>query len=155
MTKRICNYFQAAAILAFAAFSVFPQTARPSFNRPQTFDAQNYTIRASFDRGMQKVLGDTTVSLKPLKADFKTVELDAVGLAFESVKLEPSGVDLAYKAEPRKVVITLDKAYGPADVISIRLKYSTVKPAKGIYFREATEGHSAQIWTQGEAAEAR
>ena len=153
--RKLRSYSQVAAIFVLAAISVFPQSPRPNFNRPQTFDAQNYTIRASFDRAKQQVFGDTTVSLKPLRADFKTVELDAVDLTFESVKLDPSGIDLQYKAQPGKVVITLDKAYDPDDVISIRLKYSTVKPAKGVYFRDAGNGHSAQIWSQGEAEEAR
>ena len=62
-----------AAIIVVAAFSAFSQTPRPDFNRPQTFDAQNYTIRASFDRVNKKVIGDTTVSLKPLKADFREI----------------------------------------------------------------------------------
>ena len=81
-----------------------------------------------------------------------------IDLAFESVKLEPSGTDLKYKALAGTVVVTLDKAYGPDDLISIRFKY-TASPKKGVYFREAetTEGrkHSAQIWSQGEADEAR
>ena len=135
------------------------QAPRPDFNRAQTFDAQNYTVRASFDRTNKKVIGDTTVSLKPLKADFRVVELDAVDLAFQSVKLDPSGTDLQYKTVPGQVVVTLDKAYGPNDVISIRFKY-TATPKKGVYFRDAETGakavaHSLQIWSQGEAEEAR
>lgn len=152
--------FNLAAILTVAAFSAFSQTARPNFTRPQTFDVQNYIIRASFDRANKKVLGDTTVSLKPLKADFRIVELDAVDMAFQSVKLESSGGDLAYKTLSGKVIVTLDKAYGLDDVISIRFKY-TASPKKGVYFRDAEParqggvGHSAQIWSQGEAEEAR
>jgi len=153
--KYLSRSLNLAAIFVIAAFSIFAQAPRPDFNRPRTFDAQNYTIRASFDRSKEKVFGDTVVSLKPLKADFKSVELDAVDLAFESVKLEPSGIDLSYKAEPRKIVITLDRSYGPADLISIRLKYSATKPAKGVYFRSAENKRSAQIWSQGEAEEAR
>ena len=141
-------------LFILAAFSAFAQRPRPNFNRAQTFDAQNYTIRASFDRVNTKVFGDTTVSLKPLKANFQIVELDAVGLAFDSVKLESSGVDLKYKTLPGKVIVTLDKAYGPDDLISIRFKY-TALPKKGVYFVDANEGHSAQIWSQGEAEEAR
>src|SRR5258708_37908065 len=143
-----------AAIIFVTAFSAFGQPKRPDFNRAQTFDAQNYTIRASFDRANKKVFGDTTVSLKPLKADFKVVELDAVDLAFDSVTLEPSGAVLQYKTLPSKVVVTLGKAYGPDDLISIRLKYTAV-PTKGVYFRGADNMHSDQIWSQGEADEAR
>ena len=147
-----------AVIIVVTAFSAFSQS-RPDFNRPQTFDAQNYTIRASFDRGAKKVFGDTTVSLKPLKADFRVVELDAVEMKFESVKLDPSGIDLAYKTTPGKVIITLDKAYGPGDLIAIRFKYTAI-PKKGVYFRDAEVAdkkpvHSSQIWSQGEAEEAR
>src|SRR5258706_14177290 len=94
-----------AAILLLVAFSVFAQTKRLDFNRAQTFDAQNYTIRASFDRKNKKVFGETTVSLKPLKANFKVVELDAVDLAFESVTLDPSGSALKYRTIPGKVVV--------------------------------------------------
>ena len=153
------SVLNSAAILLVAAFSSFSQTSRPDFNRPQTFDAQNYTIRASFDRANKKVIGDTTVSLKPLKADFRVVELDAVDLAFQSVKLDPSGIDLQYRTVPGKVVVSLDKAYSPIDVISIRFKY-TATPKKGVYFRDSEDGdqrvkHSSQIWSQGEAEEAR
>ncbi len=145
--------------IASTAISAFGQSNRTDFNRPQTFDAQHYIIRASFDRSKKKVFGDTTISLKPLTAGFRTVELDAVDLAFESVKLEPSGLDLPHKATARTVIITLDKAYSPNDFITIRLKYSA-SPNKGVYFVDAetrSQGanHSAQIWTQGEPDEAR
>ncbi len=147
-----------AAILSIAAFSAFAQVPRLDFNRPQTFDVQHYIIRASFDRGKKKVFGDTTVSLKPLKAAFSVVELDAVDLAFQSVRLDPSGIDLQYKASAGKVVINLDRAYRPDELISIRFKY-TASPKKGVYFVDADtnpeRAHSAQIWTQGEAEEAR
>jgi len=140
----------------FVSLSTLSSLAqRPEFNRPQTFDAQHYTIRAAFDRANKKVLGDTTVTLRPLKSDFRIIELDAVDLAMESVKLEPSGIDLRHKSAGGKVAVTLDRAYEPGDLISIRLKY-TASPKKGVYF-VAAEGdrHSAQIWTQGEPDEAR
>jgi len=143
-----------AAVISIAAFSATAQIRWPDFDRPQIFDAQNYTIRISFDRAKKKIFGDTTVSLKPLKGDLKMVELDAVGLAFGSVKLEPSGRELKYKTRPGKVVITLDRAYSPDYLISIRLKYSAV-PKKGVYFIPADETHSEQIWTHGEAEDNR
>ncbi len=154
-----CTALNLAVIIVVAAFSAFAQTPRLNFNRLQTFDAQNYTVRASFDRVNKKVFGDTTVSLKPLMADFRVIELDAVDMVFQSVKLEPSGTDLQYKILPGKIAITLDKAYGPGDLIAIRLKY-TASPKKGVYFVNGESGqgrvnHSAQIWSQGEADEAR
>ena len=133
---------------------ILSQTARPDFNRNQTFDVLHYRIQIRFDRPKKEVIGDTTVSLKPLKDGLRVVELDAVDLGFRSVKLEPSGADLQYRNNKRTITVTLDKSYGPNDTISIRFLYSA-RPAKGIYFVGAEGERSAQIWTQGEPDEAR
>ncbi len=148
----------AAAALLLAAFSAFAQN-HTGFDRDHYFDVQNYTIRASFDRVKKKVFGDTTVSVKSLKPFFTTVELDAVDLDFESVKLESAGTELKYRLAPGKVIVMLDRGYSPDETVSIRFKYSA-NPKKGVYFVDAASGdsevnHSAQIWSQGEAEEAR
>lgn len=145
-------------IITFAS-SVLAQPPRPNFNRAQTYDVQHYVIRVSFDRAAKKVIGDTTVQLKPLQSGFTSVELDAHGLVFESVAAEPSGLLLKYLSAANKVIVTLDKAYSPDELISLRFKY-TATPKKGVYFidEEIENGkqvRSAQIWTQGEPDEAR
>lgn len=142
-----------AVLLCNAAFSSDVQK-RLDFNRPQTFDAQHYVIRVSFDRLNKKISGETTVTIKPLQDGFRVIDLDAVELSFDSVTLEPSGSMLAFKTLPGKVTVTLDRAYSTLDLITIRLRYSA-KPKKGIYFVDAIEGRGAQIWTQGEADENR
>jgi len=155
MMKRALSCFSCLPWALLTAVAAFSQPAGlPNFTRAHNYDVQHYTIRVSFDRSKKMVFGDTTVSLKPTKTGFASVDLDAVDLAFESVKLDPAGTDLQYKAAQGKVTVTLDKSYGPDDTISIRFKYST-KPVKGVYFRDERGGHSAQIWTQGEAEEAR
>ena len=149
----------AAIILLAAVFAIGQPGKRPDFNRTSTYDVQHYTIRASFDRTKKQVFGDTTVSLKPLAANFRDFDLDAVDFAFESVKLEPSGTDLKYTNSGKTVHVTLDRVYGPEETISVRFKY-TATPKKGVYFVDAltdsqSNDHSAQIWSQGEADEAR
>src|SRR4051794_17689676 len=137
MTSNRSTAFIASFLILGSAFvTSYGQKPPGTFNRPQTFDAQNYTIRASFDPAQKKVFGETTVSLKPLKPDFRIVELDAVDLTFESIKLDPAGTDLQYTTDRGKVFVTLDKAYGPDDLISIRFKYSA-HPTKGVYFVDA------------------
>ena len=119
------------------------QTRRPNFDRPRTYDVQNYIIRVSFDRAAKKIIGDTTVQLKPLAAGFRDLELDAVGMAFESVKLDPAGADLKYRTTSDKIIVTLDHAYSPDDLISVRFKYST-QPKKGVYFVDAMNGRESR-----------
>ncbi len=141
-------------LLLFFAFKVFSQ----DFNRTKTFDVQHYKIQISFDRSKKQVFGDTTVSLKPLFDNFKTLELDAAGMTFESVRLENGSQELSYKLADEKISVELGKTYKKDELINIRLKYSC-KPKKGIYFvAEKKDGkkiiHSEQIWTQGEPDEA-
>jgi aminopeptidase N len=159
MLKKFYNRAFFIAFLFFLfAFSTFAQKSRPDFNRIRTYDVQHYTIRASFDRTAKTVFGDTTVQLKPLKNDFRAIELDAAEINFESVKLEPENKNLVFRTAGEKIFITLDKAYSPQDLISIRFKYSA-KTKKGVYFVDELKENgkvtrAAQIWSQGEADEA-
>jgi aminopeptidase N len=145
--------------IAFATCCAFvltasSQAAKFDFNRNHDFDVQNYRIQVSFDRAKKEVFGDTTISFKPLRDGMRSIEFDAVELAIGSVALEPSSTPLQFRNTKRTVTVTLDKPYGPEDVVSVRFKYKA-KPVKGIYFVDADSGHSAQIWTQGEPDEAR
>jgi aminopeptidase N len=145
-------------LLIFSALLTSAQTPQAISTRTRNYDVQHYIIRTSFDRAGKILFGDTTVQLKPLKDNFQTFELDAANLRFESVKLEAGNLNLTYKTVGKKIVIALDKTYSPADLVSVRLKYST-KPEKGVYFVEALKEdgevmRAAQIWTQGEAEEA-
>ncbi len=150
-----------AVITAFVfTVSLVAQPPGKDFNRKQTYDVQHYTIRSSFDRGKKEVYGDTTVTLKPLAAGFSNVEFDAVDLRFKTVVLETSNAPLKHTVAAGKIVIALDKSYGPADTIAVRMTYTTIRPKKGVYFVEplieaGREVRSAQIWTQGEPDEHR
>lgn len=146
--------FSLAAIIFVAAFSSFAQVQRPNFNRAQTFDVQHYIFRVSFDPTKKLVNGDTTVVVKPLANNFRSIELDSVDLKFSSVTVDGTGETLIYKAIGEKVTVTLDRPYSSTEQIAIRFKY-TAKPVKGIYFVNAGKDRSAQIWTQGEPDEAR
>ncbi len=131
---------------------------RPDFNRTRTYDVQHYVIRVSFDHKKRTVFGDTTVELKPLADGFKTAELDARDLKFETVRLEGSDKQLTYKTTKDKVSVTLDRDYKKDELIKLRFKY-TATPKKGVYFVDEEIGagnrkRSAQIWTQGEPEEA-
>jgi aminopeptidase N len=151
----------AFASVAIVVFSVFAsaQTARPNLNRERTYDVQNYIIHVSFNRPEKRIFGDTTVQLKPLNHGFTQAELDAVDLKFDSVKLDPQGTDIKYRTSGEHVIVTLDRAYSPDELISIRFKYSA-QPKKGVYFVDefkptATTTLAPQIWSQGEAEENR
>lgn len=148
-------------ILAVAGIlSVYGQPASlPDMDRSTTIDVKHYTIRIKFDRAEKKVFGDTTVILSPKAAPITTVDLDAVGMRFESVLDESDGRSLKYNASPTKLSVDLGRPYTSSETISLRIKYSTI-PKSGIFFIPAnaqsdTLAHTEQIWTQNEAEDAR
>jgi aminopeptidase N len=150
----------AAFFAAFFLIGTASSQTRPDFNRKQAYDVQHYLIRTSFDRALFKVNGDTTVTFKPLSPNSSTVEFDEVGLNFTKVTLDPIGTELKYRIAGEKVIVTLDKPYGPNDTVAIRFVYTTVRPKKGVYFvdplvESGTERRSGQVWSQGEADENR
>lgn len=158
MLKNLRVFALLLCVLTFSS-PASTQAQRQNFNRERTYDVQHYTLRVSFDRKNKIVFGDTTVLLKPLQDNFKTLELDAAGLKFESVKLEAENKDLTYRQANSKIIISLDKPYQKGKEIAVRFKYSA-KPLKGVYFVDAIveKGKTvrpAQVWTQGEPEEAR
>ncbi len=158
---RLRSYLTPFTLFLVFAFSltVAAQTSRPNFNRPQTYDVEHYILRVSFDRGLKKVLGDTTIRLRPLRDDLSTLAFDAVGITFNSVTLDPSGAPTKFRTDGDKLIVTLDRPYKSSETISLRFKHSST-PKKGVYFIDENSApgedpHSQQIWTQGEPDEAR
>ncbi|NOT49280.1 MAG: M1 family metallopeptidase [Acidobacteria bacterium] len=158
------NYLRnpSAALLCFIclAATAFAQDGRPDFNRSSDYDVQHYVLRVSFEREKKKVNGDTSIRLKPLKDGFRRVTLDSVGILYTSVTIEPAGSPLNYKLQAGGIVVDLDRAYSAGENVELRFRYSAT-PKKGVYFiaeQKAEDGlpaRSPQIWTQGEADEAR
>ena len=160
--RQLTPWRNAAFAMAFLFFSLnlTAQTSRPDFNRASDFDVQHYIIRVSFDRPAKRVLGETTVRLKPVKDGLRQVVLDSVDIAYSSVSSEQDGMPLKYRAAGGKITVELNRAYSSDETLGIVFKHSS-NPKKGVYFvaeRKADEGfpgHSPQIWTQGEPDEAR
>lgn len=124
---------------------------------PRTYDVLNYTIHTRFDVPNKTVIGDETVSLKPLASGFKAFDLDASSMKIEGVTLSDSNTALQWTQPPNKLAITLDRAYEPTESINVRIQYRAT-PEKGIYFIPQSRGwmgltKPAQIWSQGEPEE--
>jgi len=125
----------------------------------RTYDVIHYTIKTRFDVPGQTVIGDETVTLKPLSSGFKSFELDASNMKIEAVSLSESNITLQWEQPPDKLAITLDRPYDPSDIIIVRIRYRA-KPERGLYFipkggisNNANWSKPAQIWTQGEPEE--
>jgi aminopeptidase N len=125
----------------------------------RTYDVLHYIISTRFNVPGKTVVGDETVSLKPLASGFKSFELDASSMKIEAVTLAESDQALKWTQPPDKLAITLDRAYDPAETIVVRIRYRAT-PQRGLYFIPAYPAANsvnwskpAQIWTQGEPEE--
>jgi aminopeptidase N len=119
----------------------------------RTYDVLHHLIRTRFEVADKTVIGDETITLKPLNEGFSSFALDASDMQIESVTYSESNAPLKFSQPPDKLLIELDRAYGPADSLSLRIQYRA-KPRRGLFFIAARQSEAltkpAQIWTQGE-----
>jgi aminopeptidase N len=149
------------ALLTFSVLAQAPFVPAPLHSK-RTYDVQNYLIRSTVDYTQKKLTGQTTVQLKPLADGFNSFELDAGGMAIESVALdqETGGPKpLEFKALGEKLIITLDRGYTAGTPLAVVVKYTITDSKKGVYFvdemreKDGKLTHPRQVWTQGEAEE--
>lgn len=126
-----------------------PRQQRPA----RTYDVLHYLIRTRFDVPRKEVIGDETITLKPLASGFSSFALDASDMRIESVTLLPSNTQLRWSQPPDKLLINLDSPFGPNDSLSVRIRY-VATPRRGLFFVPAkaspTISKPAHIWTQGQ-----
>ncbi|MFN2456000.1 MAG: M1 family aminopeptidase [Pyrinomonadaceae bacterium] len=136
------------------------------------YDVRNITLNLHFDWQREQAIGTATLTFAPLVKDLRRVELDAGNMTFNSIKLVApnvpvtSGTPLKFAlAAPReKLIVELDRAYQPTDVLTIIFDYHTngvVKESgiggaygRGLAFIKPTKDEPKrprQIWSQGES----
>ena len=165
-------------VLAIAGISASPvsfagavsQTQKPAKPFPparyipdHNFDTHHIALELKFDWEHERIIGKEQISLSPLVADLKDIELDAANMTFESVRLA-SGTPLKHAFDPdqQKLLITLDRSYQPNQNVVLSIEYQTDGPigkklsliGNGIRFIKPTPedpSRPKQIWSQGES----
>lgn len=174
--RLIVKVFSFVLVLAFSlclpaaglAQQTAAQQAQPKLPPRQyipsrNYDTQHIKLDLRFNWEREQALGTATITFKPLSTNVRNVEFDAANMTFSSVKLL-SGVPLKYEADAQqeKLRITLNRAYQPADTITVVIAYNTngVSHGAGIggfgrgltFIKPTAEEPSRpkQIWSQGE-----
>jgi len=173
------RFFRAAAFcltLALTLCATTPLHAQTS-QRPQAtqelppaqyipshdYDQRHIALDLRFDWEREQAVGTATITFAPLRADLSRVEFDAGNMTFNSVKLA-NGTPLKYESDDarEKLAVTLDRAYQPADVVTVVIAYHTNGTASrpglpgfggGLKFFKPTPAdpkRPRQIWSQGE-----
>ena len=171
--SRLLAFFLLISLLAAPASFALPANGRAQQQSPRPFpppryipshdfDTRHIALNLHFDWEQQQAIGTETITLAPLVKDLGKIELDAADMSFMSVKLA-SGTALKHEAEAskQKLWITLDRAYQPADEMTLVIDYHTNGNSRltglvggGLRFIKPTADDASrprQIWSQGES----
>jgi aminopeptidase N len=138
----------------------FPPT---QYIRDHDFDTRHVALDLRFDWEREQLIGVETMSFKPLIANLKSIELDAADMTITSVKFINGGpLQFEMDAVKQRLRIALDRAYQPADELTIVTEYRTSGPQDRIpglvgaalrFIKPSPEDPTRprQIWSQGES----
>ncbi|MFL6211637.1 MAG: M1 family aminopeptidase [Pyrinomonadaceae bacterium] len=146
-----------------------PQNPAPALPAPRSIPGHDYDLRhvkldLHFDWAREQASGTATLTLAPLAADFRRVELDAANMTYTAVQTS-TGVALKYEADAsaEKLRVELDRAYAKGEELSVVITYQTngrVKElgsgnyARGLVFNQPSPADPLsrrQIYSQGES----
>ncbi len=110
-------------------------------------------VTPNFDK--RTVRGTTTIRFRPIARPVRQLRLDAVDLQISDVRAD---VPIeGYVNTGRELLITFAPAIPVDQAVELHID-SSAEPRRGLYFRTPQMGYApgdTQVWTQGEAHEAR
>jgi aminopeptidase N len=117
--------------------------------RVRQVDIEQVRADLQFDMEREQIKGTVRIRFAPLQAGVRSLELDAFGLAIESVKRVSNAVALQWHVAGPKLLIDLPSALAPGQTSEVLIAYSA-RPRSGLYFQPASNRKAAQAWNFGE-----
>jgi aminopeptidase N len=133
----------------------------PQYIPPHDYDQRNIKLDLRFDWDQEQAIGSASITLAPIVKDLRRVDFDAAYMTIAGATLA-SGAPLKfeYDATRERLSIFLDRAYQPAEELTVVVSYHTNQPSAdkraggGLTFikpRPEDPTRPRQIWSQGEA----
>ncbi|HVS21270.1 MAG TPA: M1 family aminopeptidase [Pyrinomonadaceae bacterium] len=136
----------------------------PRYIPPHDYDQRNIKLDLRFDWGREQAIGTETITLAPVVKDLRRVDFDAAYMSVSGVALASgTALKFEYDATKEKLTVLLDRAYQPADELTLVISYHTNQPPPekraglgggGLNFikpRPDDPTRPRQVWSQGEA----
>ncbi len=119
-------------------------------------DALHLKLEVEFDWEKREVAGKAHHTFRVLESGLRSIRLDAVKL--HVIKVEgPGGEKLEFESGPETLKVDLARERKRGEEVQFTVEYRC-RPQRGVYFRAPDDAYPRtpkQIWTQGEAVEAR
>ena len=128
----------------------------PMAERVRTFDVRHLKADLTLDTKKGEIRGTVTQTIAPLHPGLESVTLDC-GADLKVSKVAVGSNVCKYAQQGNELVITLDKGYGPDEMIPLAVTYAGT-PDVGIRFVKPDADHPQRqpcVWTQGEPEDAR
>jgi aminopeptidase N len=167
MPRRPWNVLFLLALLvvsspAWGQTKLGPFTSEPRSVRSRQVDMLHTRLEFQFDWAKEEVRGRATHRFRPF-APLKQLQLDASKMTIQAVSLVPADssaapVGLRHELHGQSLAIDLDREYGPAEELTVRIDYLIQKPQRGFHFvnPDAHEPNQQQIiWTQSQPEDAK
>ncbi len=141
----------------FAVRLAAPENTIPARQYPpdRVVDLQHLILDVTPDFQRRTIAAKAILSFKPIAKPLSELELDAIDL---NVRTVTGSVPVAgHHVSAEKLIVTFEKPVPVGEDVRLTIDY-TAEPKKGLYFRTPEMGYEpgeAQLFTQGEATEAR
>ncbi|MBD3288397.1 hypothetical protein GF337_06295 [candidate division KSB1 bacterium] len=122
----------------------------------RNYDIQHIKLNLAFDRHNKSITGEATLTIVPLKENFRDCIFHAADMEIREIQLNES-MDVDFEADSEIVRIELPKEFSLQDTLDIRISYFTI-PERGIYFNLPTSEDPKipfQIFSHSEPIDAR
>jgi aminopeptidase N len=121
----------------------------------RTYHVENYKLSFHFDQANGEIFGDELITLRSFEPHFYKLYLNSSELSIDSVTLEHlNGASTALKYSPQdpRLWIRLDREYGPASTLRLRIIYHGF-PHTGLFFVNPNSQYPRllpEVFSQGE-----
>ena len=182
VASRLTKFAFVFVVAIFASAPAFPQSqstaspipastpvtrpSRRSIPPPQyipahDYDQRNIKLNLRFDWEREQAIGTATITFAPVVRNLSRVEFDAAYMTISGVTVA-SGAPLKFEYDgvKEKLLVTLDRAYQPAEEVTVVVTYHTNPPPADKTFSSGGGGlnfikprpddpsRPKQIWTQ-------
>nr|HEX4316931.1 M1 family aminopeptidase [Kofleriaceae bacterium] len=128
---------------------------RKRYAADRVIDIEHLALVLDVDPARRAISGTATLRARALAAHTRTIELDAVELEIESVRLSNQPVPFRHDGKKLRVELPAPLAIGSALELAIAYRGS---PRRGLYFIAPDDGYPdkpTQVWSQGQDEDSR
>lgn len=133
--------------------------AKPHYRPDRPGQVNHIALDLALDFDKKSFGGTCAITLTPVRDGLRSLVLDAVDLAIESVQIDGAVVPHDHDGEKLTVDVTgLDTPLGVGTGVTVAIAYHVDNPRRGLYFVGPTEDYPdkpLQAWTQGEDEDSR